>query len=86
MGIDPCWLPSDKWLSVSRQSTPYLSLMSILVTGGAGYIGSHFIHLRSLWQFGASAGHRGHAACTDLALWLVQANDGNHAARCRHGS
>jgi UDP-glucose 4-epimerase len=22
----------------------------------------------------------------DLALWLVQADDGNHAARCRHGS
>jgi UDP-glucose 4-epimerase len=30
--------------------------------------------------------NRGHAPCTDLALWLVQADDGNHAARRCRGS
>jgi len=35
----------------------------------------HLLNPRSLWQAGASAGHRGHDGCADLALWLVQADD-----------
>ena len=30
-----------------------------------------FIDLRCLWQSGASAGVRGHAGCTDVALWQL---------------
>jgi UDP-glucose 4-epimerase len=58
------------------------ALIETAIKGGVRQL----IDLRGLWQSGATAGHRGHAACTDLALWLVQADDGNHAARRWHSS
>ena len=44
-----------------------------------------FIDLRGLRQSDAGTSHRGHASWADLALWLVQADDRNHAARRWHG-
>ena len=47
----------------------------------------HFlIDCSGLWQSSANADYRGDVGCTDLALWLVQADDGNHAPRRRNGS
>ena len=60
---------------------------ALIETAIRHHVPFHFlIDCSGLWQSDASADYRGDVGCTDLALWLVQADDGNHPPRRRNGS